>query len=227
MGPIEAFNATWSQARATMGEGAPQDGSALDNSAQLRQMQSQVQAAAPGERWTGAAADAYADANDGQARRLGQLAELDQQLAAEVSRSAQAVTAGRQNLDSIQQWVNEAAASLPDSGDPEQQLPIARKGISEVADVVRQTHGELNTIGQRIQNIGQQYSTLAGGRPNEEFDLDTQYARPAGLTAPPPASGAQCVTAATAVTGTIYTAIQTVNITATWTGASNGRHCKK
>jgi len=176
MGPIEAFNATWSQARATMGEGAPQDGSALDNSAQLRQMQSQVQAAAPGERWTGAAADGYADANDGQARRLGQLAELDQQLAAEVSRSAQAVTAGRQNLDSVKQWVLDAAASVPEGENREQQLlPIARKGIGEVADVVKQTNGDLNAIGARIRTIGNQYRQL------DDFNLDTQYARPAGL----------------------------------------------
>jgi len=221
MGPIEAFNATWSQARATMGEGAPQDGSALDNSAQLRQMQSQVQAAAPGERWTGAAADGYADANDGQARRLGQLAELDQQLAAEVSRSAQAVTAGRQNLDSIQQWVNEAAASLPDSGDPEQQLPIARKGISEVADVVRQTHGELNTIGARIRTIGNEYRQL------DDFNLDTQYARPAGLPGGAPApEGTVDITIA--LTGPV-TGIAALTQTKTlWTqpGGSKGRHCK-
>jgi len=221
MGPIEAFNATWSQARATMGEGAPQDGSALDNSAQLRQMQSQVQAAAPGERWTGAAADAYADANDGQARRLGQLAELDQQLAAEVSRSAQAVTAGRQNLDSIQQWVNEAAASLPESGDPEQQLPIARKGISEVADVVRQTHGELNTIGARIRTIGNEYRQL------DDFNLDTQYARPAGLPGGAPAPEGT-VDMTIALTGPV-TGIAALTQTKTlWTqpGGSKGRHCK-
>ncbi|WP_343571930.1 EspA/EspE family type VII secretion system effector [Mycobacterium sp.] len=172
MGPIEAFHATWSQARSTMGEGTPQDGSGLDTSAQLRELQSRVQAAAPGERWTGHAADTYADANSRQARRLARMAELDQQLGAEVTRSAQAVTAGRQNLDSVRQWVNDAAATLPDSGDLEQQLPIARQGVSDIADVVRQTHGDLNAIGARIQTIGQQYSELGDGRPHDEFDTE-------------------------------------------------------
>lgn len=226
MGPIEAFNAMWSQARSTMGEGTPQDGSGLDSSAQLRQLQSQVQAAAPGDRWTGGAADAYADANSRQAQRLARMAELDQQLGAEVTRSAEVVTAGRQNLDSVRQWVNDTAASLPGSDDEEQQLVIARQGVSDVADVLRQTHGELSSIGQRIQTIGQNYSALTGGEPHDDFDLDTHYTRPAGLTAPVPESGFDCINV---VTQTIAatTALGTIAIGKSWwCGGSDGEHCK-
>lgn len=197
----------------------------LDNSAQLRELQTQVQAAAPKERWTGQAADAYAAANDQQAQRLGRMAELDQQLRAEVNRSAQVVTAGRQNLDSIRQWVIAAAASLP-VGNQEQQLPIARRGVSDVADVLRQTHGELSTIGRRIQTIGQQYAALGGDRPHDDFDLDTQYVRPQGL--PGGGKAPEGTVEITVGTGGITLTVVQVTQTKTWwwQPGSAGKHCK-
>ncbi|WP_139043266.1 hypothetical protein [Mycobacterium lentiflavum] len=59
----------------------------------------------------------------------------------------------------------------------------------------------------------------------DEFDLDTQYIRPAGLTAPAPASGYECVAGVTAVTMTVVQVTQTKTW---WTqpGGSNGKHCK-
>jgi len=162
---------TWSNARDTLGQGTPQEGAGFDNSAQLRQMQTTVVSAAPGDKWTGTAADGYAEANSKQARVLGQMAGLDQRLGAEVDRSAAVVAAGRQNLDGVKQWVLDAAAAVPQSDQREQQLlPIARKGIGDVADVVKQTHGDLNAIGGRIQAIGNEYKDL--GDPNDKDHRD-------------------------------------------------------
>lgn len=174
-----------------MGEGTPQDGSAFDNGNQLRQMQSQVQAAAPGDRWTGGAADAYADTNSRQAQTLGKMAELDQRLGAEINRSAEVVMAGRRNLDDIKQWVTDAASSLPDTPNREQQLlPITRKGISDVTDVLQQTNRDLNAVSKRIQTIGNEYQELGGekkddGDPSDQDPVSgaTRSPRPTG---PPP-----------------------------------------
>jgi hypothetical protein len=60
---------------------------------------------------------------------------------------------------------------------------------------------------------------------HDEFDLDTQYVRPAGLTAPAPESGYECVAGVTAVTMTVVQVTQTKTW---WTqpGGSNGKHCK-
>lgn len=161
MGAIDAFMATWSNARQTLGEGTPQEGAPFDNSNQLRQMQSAVQSATPGDRWTGPGADSYADANSKQSAALGQMAGLDQRLGAEVDRSATVVNAARQNLDSVKQWVLDASSAVPPGPDSEQQLlPIARKGIGDVVDVIKQTNGDLNSIGGRIRDIGNEYRDL-------------------------------------------------------------------
>lgn len=155
----------WSNARATLGDGTPQDGADFDCSAQFRQAQSGVKSAAPGAQWTGTAADAYEEANSRQGRTFGQMAVLDQRLGAEVDRSAAMVAAGRKNLDGVKQWVLDAAASVPPSADREQMLmPIARKGIADVAEIVKQSNSELNVIGGRIRTIGDEYQALGGNK---------------------------------------------------------------
>lgn len=167
MGALDAFMSTWSNARSTLGEGTPQDGAQFDRSTQLRQAQSGVESAAPASRWIGTAADSYAEANSRQGRVLGQMAVLDQRLGAEVDRSAAVVAAGRQNLDQVRQWVLDAASTVPPGADREQALmPIARKGIGDVADVVRQTNSDLNAIGARIQTIGNEYKQFGGPKEN-------------------------------------------------------------
>lgn len=173
MGAIDAFMSTWSNARSTLGEGTPQDGTQFDRSTQLRQAQSGVESATPGSRWTGTAADSYAETNSKQAQVLRQMAGLDQRLGAEVDRSAAVVTAGRQNLDQVRQWVLDAASTVPPGADREQALmPIARKGIGDVVDVVRQTNSDLNAIGGRIQTIGNEYRVLGGPKQNGPGDQD-------------------------------------------------------
>jgi len=47
---------TWSQARQTYGEGSPQPGAQYDKSAALTDLQSKVQTATPGGKWSGTAA---------------------------------------------------------------------------------------------------------------------------------------------------------------------------
>jgi hypothetical protein len=56
---LGAFESTWSNARSTFGDGSPATGDQYDKSNSLRQMQSELSSAAPGSRWTGAAATAY------------------------------------------------------------------------------------------------------------------------------------------------------------------------
>jgi hypothetical protein len=177
VGALDAFMSTWSNARSTLGEGTPQEGAQFDKSSQFRQAQSGVESAAPGAKWTGSAADSYAEANSNQARVLGQMAGLDQRLGAEIDRSAAVVAAGRQNLDQVKQWVQDAAASVPQGADREQTLlPIARKGIGDVADVVKQTNGDLNAIGERIRLLGNEYQALGddkkGKDPKDPKDKD-------------------------------------------------------
>jgi hypothetical protein len=173
VGALDAFMSTWSNARSTLGEGIPQDGAQFNKSSQLRQAQSGVESAAPGSRWTGSAADAYADANSNQGRVLGQMAGLDQRLGAEVDRSAAVVAAGRQNLDQVKQWVLDAAASVPQGADREQTLmPIARKGIGDVADVVKQTNSDLDAIGARIRALGNEYKVLGGDKKDGKDPKD-------------------------------------------------------
>ena len=114
MGVLDAFYTTWSQARTTFGEGAPTTGDSFNGSARLRQMQSTIESAAPDERWRGTASQAYAAKNAEHAAVYGKLADLDQRMAAEVSRAASVVSSGRQSLDQIHAWVTVQDPTLGD-----------------------------------------------------------------------------------------------------------------
>jgi hypothetical protein len=173
VGALDAFMSTWNRARATFGEGTPDDGTQFDKSAQLTQLQSQVQDAAPGSRWTGTASEAYAAKNAKHAANIGQAAGLDKQLATEVGNSAAVVRAGRRDLDSVKQWVLDAAASVPNTKDREKLLmPIVSKGSSDVANIVSRSNADLNAIGGRVQAIGAGYQTLKGDLPQGAGDTD-------------------------------------------------------
>ena len=127
MGVLDGFLSTWSKARETFGQGVPQTGEQFDQSGQLRQMQTTVQSAAPGSRWIGAAASAYDTANANHGKVFGELATLDQRLSAKVTESAHVVSTGRQNLDTVRQWVLDAAATVSDGKTRKQMLmPIVR-----------------------------------------------------------------------------------------------------
>ena len=163
MGVLDAFMAVWAKARATFGEGLPQDGSAFDESATLLRLQSQVHSATPGERWQGPASDAYAVANDQHASVLGGAAHLDRRLRAEVDRSAAVVTAGRRDLDAVRDWVTNAAATVPQTPQGERMLyPVVSRGSGEVIEILQRSHTDMAQIAGRISGIGSEYRSLRG-----------------------------------------------------------------
>lgn len=161
MGVLDGFMSTWSKARETFGQGVPRTGERFDQSGPLRQMQTTVESAAPGSRWTGTAATAYATANTNHSKVFGQLASLDQRLAAQVTDASRVVSAGRQNLDSVRQWVLDAAASVPEGKNRDQMLvPIVKNGLSQVTEIVTTSNAELNRIGGAIKGLGGEYQAL-------------------------------------------------------------------
>ena len=114
---------------------------------------------------------------------LGQLAGLDQRVAAEVDRSAQAVAAGRRDLDAVRKWVVDAAASVPQNAAGERmQMAIVQKGLSQLQDIIQRSNGDLNAIGEKIRDLGRDYQALGNqkfapkeggefiGRPEDEKD---------------------------------------------------------
>ena len=169
MGVLEGFLSTWSKARHTFGEGVPPTGERFDQSGPLRQLQSSVESAAPGSRWSGAAASAYDTANTEHGKVFGQMAGLDQRLSAQVTQSANIVSTGRQNLDAVRQWVIDAAASVPPGKNREQLLmPIVQKGLGQLQDVVTTSNGQLNTVAGEVKKIGGEYQALG----DQKFGLE-------------------------------------------------------
>ncbi|MGK2865442.1 MAG: EspA/EspE family type VII secretion system effector [Mycobacterium sp.] len=161
MSALDGFLSTWDKARDTFGSGAPQTGEQFDQSAQFESMQSTVQTAAPGSRWTGTAANAYGTVNAEHARVLGELAALDKRLAAHVNESANVVAAGRQNLDTLRQWVVDAAASVPPGKNRDQLLmPIVQRGLSELTGIVTSSNNELARVAGAITKLGPEWDAL-------------------------------------------------------------------
>lgn len=166
MSVLNGFLSTWSNARQTFGEGTPQTGSQYDASGTLNQLQERVQAAAPGSKWTGGAANAYGAANTDHARVFGQLAGLDQRLGAHVDQSAEVVAAGRRDLDAVRKWVVDAAASVPPGQAGEQmRLAIVQKGIAAVQDIIHRSNGEMNTIAGNMRGLEAEFRALS----NQKF----------------------------------------------------------
>jgi EspA/EspE family len=161
MGVVDAFLSTWSDARSTFGAGVPQTGEQFDRSAQLRTLQSGLDGAAPGTRWTGTAATAYGAVNSEHQRVLGSLAQLDQRLGAHIGQSAEVVANGRRQLDALRRWVVDAAASTPPSTAGEKiRLAIVAQGLARLTEIVQRSNGELNTIGAKIVGLKPEYDAL-------------------------------------------------------------------
>jgi uncharacterized protein YukE len=154
MSVLDGFYTTWNNARETFGQGTPQPGTDFDNSSQLRDLGTNVDSAKPGSWWSGSAASGYEKANDDHKQVFGKLAELDQKLAEQVNRSAQAVATGRENLDAVKQWVTDAANSIPPGKQRDMFLmQIANKGLGQLTDVVKQSNDELAGIGNGIRGL--------------------------------------------------------------------------
>ena len=196
MSAMEAFHSTWSQAKDTFGSGTPTDGSDFDNSAKLRELQSTVAAAKPDDRWQGPAADAYAAKNEKHAITYGKLADLDERMAAEVGKTPGIVTAGRQNLDQLQDWARSAAASVPSGQNADtMKMIIASKGLSQISEILQQSNDEMTTVGDRIRDLGKEYDEISGNKQSaspqakhDDFDLDVQFAKTTDAPASSPSA---------------------------------------
>lgn len=163
MSALDGFLSTWDKARQTFGAGVPQTGESLDQSAQFERLQSTVQTAAAASAWTGTAADAYRAANTEHARVLGELAELDRRLAGHLDDSAQVVTTGRRNLETLRQWVVDAAASVPPGEHHDRLLrPIVQRGLSELTGIVTTSNDELARVAGDIRRLGPEWEALQG-----------------------------------------------------------------
>jgi hypothetical protein len=198
---LDGFREIWSHAIATFGQGTPSDGSQFDQSSRLQGLQEAVKSARPDGTWSGSASDSYAEANGKQERTIGGIANLDKRLAAEVDRSASVVTAGRRDLEDVRQWVNDAAARVPNTAAGERMLyPVISKGSSEIQGILTRSHDDLSTIAGRIHGLSGEYQALGDGdggggkggtkvdklpkTPDTTLDLDDiQYLDP---TAPGP-----------------------------------------
>lgn len=166
MALLDAFLSTWTQARYTFGSGAPEPGARFDGSTALRQMQSDVERAAPDERWQGAAANAYAAANADHAKVFADLADLDVRLASEIDNSARIVTAGRAELDTVRDWVVSTASSVPQNQAGEAvMMSIVSSGLAQVIQIVQRANSDLNAVGASIQKLGVEYRGLG----NQKF----------------------------------------------------------
>lgn len=172
MSLLDAFLSTWSKARDTFGDGTPEGGAQFDGSSRLQQMQTDVQAAAPDDRWQGTAAEAYATTNQNHAAVYGKLAELDKRMAIEIDNAANVVTAGRQKLDDIKSWVVSAAGALPDTETGRQQLiPIVSKGFSEISDIIRKSTDGMTDIGGRVQDLKGEWEDV---KNNQRFGTGSE-----------------------------------------------------
>lgn len=185
MGVLDAFSSTWSKARSAFGDGTPQTGARFDNSAStLHHLHANLASAAPGSRWAGSAASAYAAANTEHRRVIGELAGLDRRLKTHIDQSAAVVAAGRRDLDAVRKWVLDAAASVPPNAAGERMLlPIVGKGIGAVVEIVERSNGDLNTIGAQIGGLGQEYQALGDQKFGRQDGDGTQ---PEDPDAPPP-----------------------------------------
>jgi len=171
VGALDGFMSVWSHARETFGAATPQGGEGLDQSAQLRQMQGDVQAAAPRSDWVGTGSSSYADANTKHAQTLGAIADLDKRLGVEVDRSAAVVTAGRRDLDAVKQWVADAASTVPRTAAGERMLwPVVSKGSGEIAEIIQRSNADLSAIAGRIRDLGADYQELDGSKKGTDAE---------------------------------------------------------
>lgn len=162
MGVLDAFLTTWSHARRTFGDGAPEPGAQFDSGTVLGRLHSDLESAAPGPGWTGAAADAYGAANADHRRVLAELAGLDTRMRAHIDASAQIVAAGRRELDAVHKWVTDIAAAVPGDARGDQMLyPVVKKGIGQVAAILTRSNSDLNAVGAAIRAVGAEYVALA------------------------------------------------------------------
>lgn len=173
MSVLDGFYAAWTNARHTFGEGTPQGGAQFDASAKLRQLGAEVASAAPGSLWSGSAATAYEARNARHRAVFDDIADLDQRLGRSVDLAAGIVAAGRRDLETLRQWVTDAAASVPPGRHRDTVLTqIASKGLEQLGEVVRGSHRDLSSVATNMRGLKTEYDALnvkeAPAPPGEE-----------------------------------------------------------
>lgn len=165
MSPLGAFLTTWSNARTTFGEGTPQPGAIYDQSTPLDELCADLRRAASRHCWSGAAGAAYATANADHRRVINALSELDRRLARQVDQSAQIVSAGRRDVDSIKDWVVAASNTVPAGEVGELMLlPIVQRGLADLIETVTRANSELGTVSDSIRAVSGDYRALGVGQ---------------------------------------------------------------
>lgn len=165
MSALDGFYSTWSQARQTYGEGTPQTGERFDQSAKLNQLKSDMDAAAPGGRWTGAASEAYAAANAEHQRVIGAIADVDKKLGVQITNAANLVTSGRNDLETLRKWVSDAAATTTnDQAGKTMQMQIAKQGLQRLTEIMNHTHEGMQTIKGTVTGLKGEYDMLGAGQ---------------------------------------------------------------
>jgi uncharacterized protein YukE len=172
---LDGFYATWNSARQQFGEGTPQGGAQVDASAQLNQLSSDVQAAAPGDSWTGDASDAYGAANTKHGETFSKLAGLDKRLAAQLDQAVEVNSAGRQNLDNVRQWVTDAVNSVPPGKQRDTLLmQIASKGLGQVSDIVQTSNDANNGIRDNLNGLKPEFEAISYGGELKEAPAENK-----------------------------------------------------
>jgi hypothetical protein len=180
--------------------------------------------------WQGAAADAA------QARTQVLAVGLDQHAQA-VSTVVKAANTAADEVRQIKNQLNELRSTLGRYGiivDPSGSRAVPPPNLSSMSPANAKLVQEMTTIGQQGLDKIRQAADLADNylagalKPKgngDDFDLDTQYARPAGLRGEVPAGTVEVTVGGTAITVTVVQITQTKTW---WTqpGGSNGRHCK-
>ncbi|MFC7675036.1 EspA/EspE family type VII secretion system effector [Mycolicibacterium sp. GCM10028919] len=165
MGVIDGFDATWSQARQTYGEGTPTTGEKFDQSSTLNTLKSTMDGAAPGSRWSGGASEAYGAANTEHQRVIGAIGDLDKQLGTQVTNAANLVNSGRNDLDSVKKWVHDAAATTQNNQAGERmKMTIVSKGLGQLTEVINNTDGQMQRVKGEIDKIKGEYQALGTGQ---------------------------------------------------------------
>lgn len=165
VGVIDGFDATWSQARQTYGEGTPTTGEKFDQSSTLNNLKSTMDGAAPGSRWSGGASEAYGAANTEHQRVIGAIGDLDKQLGTQVTNAANLVNSGRNDLDSVKKWVHDAAATTQNNQAGERmKMTIVSRGLGQLTEVINNTDGQMQKVKGEIDKIKGEYEALGTGQ---------------------------------------------------------------
>lgn len=161
MSLVEAFLSTWSKARATFGDDRPLDGGFPGDV--VGRLQSEVADARPGDMWSGAAADGYHTLNSAHAQSFTALADLDRRVTAHLDELAAVVSAGREQLDDLRQWVVDVADGLPEGVEPDDVLaPVVGQAIDRLVEIIVRSHASVTDLAAGMTTMAAEYRAVSG-----------------------------------------------------------------